>query len=384
VTDRRRVPLSTPRTALSSLTRRARPVAAPGVPERPVAEPPVSRRSPLVDNAVYAAGRRIATPPSAAEGHEWLEEGFDDRMVWLGLYRPEPGVLGELAEQYGLPELAVEDAIQAHQRPKFERYGNTLFVVLKAARYLDATEEVEFGELHLFLGPDFAITVRHSESPDLARVRRRLESSPELLARGSEAVLYAILDAVVDGYVPVVSGLANDIDEIEVEVFGGDPGASRRIYELSQEVLDFQRAVQPLTGILGAITAGFEKYHVDEELRSYLRDVADHVTQVTERVEGFRLQLRDILTVNATLVAQRQNDEIRELTEASIAQGEEVKKISAWAAILFAPTLVGTVYGMNFDDMPELSWHLGYPMALVLMAMVSVVLFLVFKRRDWI
>jgi magnesium transporter len=338
----------------------------------------------MVDNAVYASGRRIATPGSPAESHAWLEEGFDDRMVWVGLYRPQPAELGELAEQYGLPELAVEDAIKAHQRPKFERYGDTLFVVLKAARYLDAAEEVEFGELHLFLGKDFVVTVRHSESPDLSRVRRRLESDPELLARGSEAVLYAILDVVVDGYAPVVSGLANDIDEIEVEVFGGDPGASRRIYELSQEVLDFQRAAQPLIGILAAITAGFEKYHVDEDLRSYLRDVADHVTQVTERVEGFRLQLRDILTVNATLVAQRQNDEIRELTEASIAQGEEVKKISAWAAILFAPTLVGTVYGMNFEDMPELSWHLGYPMALVLMAMVSVVLYLVFKRRDWI
>jgi magnesium transporter len=183
----------------------------------------------MIDNAVYAAGRRIATPDSAAESHEWLEEGFDDRMVWLGLYRPEPAELGELAEQYGLPELAVEDAIQAHQRPKFERYGDTLFVVLKAARYLDAREEVEFGELHLFLGKDFAITVRHSESPDLSRVRRRLESSPELLSRGSEAVLYAILDAVVDGYAPVVAGLENDIDEIEVEVFRGTrrcPGAS--------------------------------------------------------------------------------------------------------------------------------------------------------------
>jgi magnesium transporter len=211
-----------------------------------------------------------------------------------------------------------------------------------------------------------------------------LESEPELLARGSEAVLYAILDAVVDGYVPVVSGLANDIDEIEVQVFSGDPGASRRIYELSQEVLDFQRAVQPLTGVLAAITAGFEKYHVDEELRSYLRDVADHVTQVTERVEGFRLQLRDVLTVNATLVAQRQNDEIRELTLTSIAQGEEVKKISAWAAILFAPSLVGGVYGMNFDHLPETSWYYGYPFAVVLMAMVSLALYLVFKRRDWI
>ncbi len=379
--DRRLAPL----TALTTLRRPRtevvrRPVA---VPAEPPADRP-ERPSRIVDNAVYAGGRRVATPDTAADSHEWLTEGFDDRMVWLGLYRPEPGELGELAEQYDLPELAVEDAIQAHQRPKFERYGDTLFVVLKAARYLDAAEEVEFGELHLFLGPHFAITVRHSESPDLSRVRRRLESEPALLAKGPEAVLYAILDAVVDGYAPVVAGLSNDIDEIEVQVFAGDPGASRRIYELSQEVLDFQRAAAPLMGILGAITAGFEKYGVDEELRSYLRDVADHVAQVIERVEGFRLQLRDILTVNATLVAQRQNEEIRELTEASIAQGEEVKKISAWAAILFAPTLVGTVYGMNFDDIPELHWQLGYPFALVLMLGVSVTLYAIFKRRGWI
>jgi magnesium transporter len=380
VTDRRRAP----RSALSTLTRRPRPVAAPQLPERPATTLPAARPSRMIDNAVYAGGRRIATPGSPAESHEWLDQGFDDRMVWLGLYRPEPAEMGELAEQYDLPELAVEDAIQAHQRPKFERYGDTLFVVLKAARYLDAREEVEFGELHLFLGKDFAITVRHSESPDLSRVRRRLESSPELLARGSEAVLYAILDAVVDGYVPVVAGLANDIDEIEVQVFRGDPQVSRRIYELSREVVDFQRAAQPLTGILAAITAGFEKYGVDEELRSYLRDVADHVTSVTERVEGFRLQLRDILTVNATLVAQRQNEEIRELTVTSLAQGEEVKKISAWAAILFAPSLVGGVYGMNFEHMPETDWRYGYPLALVLMFLVSAVLYVVFRRRDWI
>jgi len=376
MTERRLAPLN----ALTTLTRRPPRVARPApAAVSSVPEP----RSRVVDNAVYSEGRRVATPASAAESREELAHG-EDRLAWLGLYRPEPQELGGIAELFDLPELAVEDAIQAHQRPKFERYGNTLFVVLKAARYLDATEEVEFGELHLFLGADFAITVRHSESPDLSRVRRRLESEPALLAKGSEAVLYAILDAVVDGYSPVVAGLAIDIDEIETEVFRGDPGVSRRIYELSQEVLEFQRAAAPLTGILAAITAGFDKYGVDEELRSYLRDVADHVTQVNERAEGFRLQLRDILTVNATLVAQRQNEEIRELTEASIAQGEEVKKISAWAAILFAPTLVGTVYGMNFRDMPELSWHLGYPLALLLMAGVSLTLYLVFKRRDWI
>ncbi|MFW3172450.1 magnesium and cobalt transport protein CorA [Geodermatophilus sp. CPCC 206100] len=379
--DRRRAPL----TALTTLARRPRPelTLAPAPPSPAAADGNGERLALIVDNAVYSSGRRVATPETVAESHEWLAED-PERLVWLGLYRPQPGELGELAEQYDLPELAVEDAIKAHQRPKFERYGDTLFVVLKAARYLDALEEVEFGELHLFLGPNFAITVRHSESPDLSRVRRRLESEPALLEKGSEAVLYAILDAVVDGYSPVVAGLANDIDEIETEVFRGDPGVSRRIYELSQEVLEFQRAAQPLTGILAAITAGFDKYGVDEDLRSYLRDVEDHVVQVNERVEGFRLQLRDILTVNATLVAQRQNEEIRELTEASIAQGEEVKKISAWAAILFAPTLVGTVYGMNFDSIPELHWQLGYPFALVLMAGVSVTLYVVFKRRGWI
>ncbi len=371
-------------TALSTLTRRPRPELTLATPPAPAPAPPApTRPAVIVDNAVYSSGRRLATPDSPAESHAYLVED-DGRLAWLGLYRPEPRELGELAELFDLPELAVEDAITAHQRPKFERYGDTLFVVLKAARYVDAAEEVDFGELHLFLGRNFAITVRHSESPDLSRVRRRLESEPDLLAKGSEAVLYAILDAVVDGYSPVVAGLANDIDEIETQVFGGDPRVSRRIYELSQEVLEFQRAARPLSGILAAITAGFDKYGVDEELRSYLRDVEDHVVQVNERVEAFRLQLRDILTVNATLVAQRQNEEIRELTEASIGQGEEVKKISAWAAILFAPTLVGTVYGMNFDVMPELGWTYGYPMALVLMLGVSLVLYAVFKRRDWI
>ncbi len=381
--DRRRPQLTAPLTALTTLTRRPRPGGVAPAPA-PRLELP-GRASKLIDNAVYGSGKRVATPETPAESREWLADGFaEDRLVWLGLYRPEPHELGELAELYGLPELAVEDAIHAHQRPKFERYGDTLFVVLKAARYLDAREEVEFGELHLFLGRDFVITVRHAESPDLSRVRRRLESDPELLARGSEAVLYAILDAVVDGYAPVVAGLDSDIDEIELEVFHGDPRVSRRIYELSQEVLDVQRACAPLTGICAAITAGFEKYGVDEELRAYLRDVADHVTGINERVDGFRLQLRDILTVNATLVAQRQNEEMKTLSETSIAQGEEVKKISAWAAILFAPSLVGGVYGMNFEHMPELGWVFGYPFALALMVAVSATLYVVFKHRDWI
>jgi magnesium transporter len=337
----------------------------------------------VVAAAIYRDGKRIEDPPTVAETSRRLREQ-PGTMAWIGLYRPAEAQLLAVAEQFRLHELAVEDAIVAHQRPKLERYGDTLFVVLRAARYLDDVEEVEFGEIHLFVGSDFVLTVRHSQAPDLAAVRRRMEDDPELLRLGPEAVLYAILDTVVDGYAPVVAGLQNDIDEIETEVFRGDPKVSRRIYELSREVIEFQRAARPLLGMLEGLMAGFDKYGTDEELQRYLRDVADHATTVAERVDGFRQMLADILTVNATLVGQAQNEEMRNLTEASFAQNEEIKKVSAWAAILFAPTLIGTVYGMNFGHMPELRWVFGYPFALGLMLVVSVTLFVVFKGRGWL
>ncbi|WP_432561916.1 magnesium and cobalt transport protein CorA [Kineococcus sp. SYSU DK003] len=344
---------------------------------------PIARGTSLVDSGVYERGRRIASPTDLAGTVARLRED-GGRIAWMGLYRPAEPELNTLAAEFDLHELAVEDAVLAHQRPKLERYGETLFVVLRAARYVDDREEVEFGELHLFLGHDFVITVRHAESPDLSAVRRRMEADPELLALGTEAILYAILDAVVDGYGPVLRGLENDIDEIETEVFSGDPTVSRRIYELSQEVADFQRAVTPLTTILTGLTGGFQKYRVDEELQRYLRDVADHVTLAVERIENYRNQLRDILTVNATLVGQRQNEEMRALTEASFAQSEEVKKISSWAAILFAPSLVGAVYGMNFAHLPGTDDAWGFWLALLLMLASSVVLFVVFRRRGWL
>jgi magnesium transporter len=330
----------------------------------------------VVDSAIYVDGLRKHSPKTLADTYRIFRD-VPNSMAWIGLYRPSEEQLGSLAQQFGLHELAIEDAIVAHQRPKLERYGDTLFVVLRPARYMDAAEEVDFGELHLFVGRDFVLTVRHSETPDLAVVRHRMESDPELLARGPEAVLYAIFDAVVDGYAPVVAGLQNDIDEIETQVFRGEATVSRRIYELSREVVEFQRATRPLMRLLDALVAGFEKYSIDEELRSYLRDVTDHATTVVERVDSFRQMLQDILTVNATLVTQAQNEEMK-------AQNEEVKKISAWAAILFAPTLIGTVYGMNFQRMPELRWYYGYPFALALMVAVCATLYVVFKRRGWL
>lgn len=346
-------------------------------------EPPGPVEESLVDAGIYRAGRRVLNPTRLADTVASLRDD-PDAMAWIGLYRPAAAQLRAAGEEFALHELAVEDAIVAHQRSKLERYDDTLFVVLRAARYLDEREEVEFGELHVFVGPNFVLTVRHSQAPDLAQVRRRMEDDPDLLARGPQAVLYAILDSVVDGYAPVVAGLQNDIDEIETEVFGGDPNVSRRIYELSREVIEFERATSPLLNILDELEAGVVKYGTGEELQRYLRDVADHATTVAERVAGFRQMLTDILTVNATLVSQAHSEETKNLTAAGYAQNEEIKKISSWAAILFAPTLVGTVYGMNFQHMPELTWRFGYPFALGLMILISVGLYVLFKRRGWL
>lgn len=361
----------------------ATPPPAPAAAEPVAPTPALTEGGSVVQAALYREGRRVSTPDSLAETFRELRE-YPDGMAWIGLHRPSEAELLSLAVEFDLHELAVEDALEAHQRPKLERYGDTLFVVLRAARYLDAQEEVDFGELHVFVGRDFLITVRHGAAPDLSAVRQRMESTPELLALGPEAALYAILDAVVDGYAPVVAGVQNDIDEIETEVFGGDPAVSRRIYELSREMVEFQRATRPLVGMLHGLISGFAKYGTDEELQRHLRDVADHVTHTSERVDGFRQALADILTVNATLVTQQQNAEMRALAEAGFEQNEEIKKISSWAAILFAPTLVGTIYGMNFDHMPELHWVFGYPFAMLLMAAVCTSLYVIFKRRDWL
>jgi len=336
----------------------------------------------VVDNAIYVDGRRAADPESLEQTYELLRD--EHGMGWIGLYRPDDEEIASVATEFGLHELAVEDAVHAHQRPKLERYGDTLFVVLRPARYVDPEEVVEIGELHVFVGKDFVVTVRHANKPDLALVRKRLEADSELLEHGPEAVLYAILDRVVDDYIPVVAGLQTDIDEIETQVFGGDPGVSRRIYQLSREVIEFQRACEPLLAVLDSLADGLDEYRVDVELQRRLRDVRDHATQVVERVDAFRQLLSNILTVNAALVGQRQNEETTRLTETSLAQGEDVKRISSWAAILFAPTLVGGIYGMNFDAMPELQWRYGYPFALLLMVLVAVTLYTLFKRRGWL
>ncbi|SDY85260.1 magnesium/cobalt transporter CorA [Herbiconiux ginsengi] len=322
----------------------------------------------IVDNAVYVAGHRTADPPSLDETFEVMRErhGF----AWIGMYRPSPEELQSVADEFDLPPLAVEDALKGHQRAKIEKYGGSTFLALRPARYLDADERVEFGELHVFLGADYLITVRHAESPDLALVRKRLEGDPELLAKGPLAVLYAVLDQVVDEYAPVINGLENDIDEIEDQLFNGDQEVSRRIYQLSREVMAFQRATHPLSDMLESLRDALAERDADVTLRENLRDVHDHVLRIVERADSFRQLLQNALMVHTTLVGQDQNNEI--------------KKISSWAAILFTPTLVGTIYGMNFEYMPELHWVLGYPFALALMLALGFGLYKAFKRKGWL
>jgi magnesium transporter len=331
----------------------------------------------IVDSAIYVDGHRDGSC-SLDEIHQTRREkgGF----AWIGLYKPTREEFDSVAGEFELHELAVKDALTVHQRPKIERYGKTLFVVLKAARYVEEKETVEFGDVHAFVGPDFVVTVRYGETNELVEVRRWAESRPDLLRKGPNAVLYAIMDRIVEDYVPVVDGLEADIDEIEVEVFEGKPGASaqvsRRIYDLFREVVQFHQATLPLAGALGRLTEA-EGQDIDPEVSRYLREVQDRVLRVTERVQGFRDLLANILSVNLTLIGINQ-------TQVGIDQNDQMKKISAWAAIVVVPTLIAGIYGMNFDYMPELHWRYGYLGAIFLMALIALSLYVLFKRRRWL
>lgn len=383
--------MSTWRSRIRTHPHDPRPVSTQDAPER-LLQPdrkslgtthPGGVEGTVVERAIYLHGVRQENPHSfRAVVHRLAEP--DQAVAWVGLANAAPEEIQQVAQIFHLHPLAVEDAIVAHQRPKIERYDDTLFVVLRPATYDDATETVHLGELHLFIGPDFVVTVRHSDEPRLAPVRQRMDNDPHLMALGPEAVLYAILDFVVDGYAPVIAGLENDIDEIEGQVFESDPAVSRRIYELSREVLGLQRATKPLLDILGALKRGHEKYGVDEELRRNMRDVEDHATGVVERIDGFRQTLMSILSLNSTLVAQTQNEKMTRLAETANQQSDRVKSASSWAAILFAPTVIAGIYGMNFDKMPELHWYYGYPMAIGLMVLTCTTMYIVFRRRDWL
>lgn len=336
----------------------------------------------IVDCAVYVDGKRLFSPDSVEETYAATKKvgGFS----WITLHEPDADEFSCVAGAFGLHELAAEDAVKAHQRPKVERYGETLFVVLRAAHYIDETETVEFSELHLFVGPDFVVTARHGAGTQIDQVRRRMETEPSMLQLGPVAVLYAVMDQVVDDYRPVLLGLENDIDEIEDQMFNGSMHVTRRAYELTREVIEFQRATKPLISMVGGLISGTGDDRTPPVLTDYLRDVEDHAIRTQEQVISFRELLQNILNVNIAIVGLQQNEEVKAMTEASLSQNDEVKRISAWAAILFAPTLIGTVYGMNFDNMPELHWTWGYPFSVLLMLLVSYLMYLGFRQKGWL
>jgi magnesium transporter len=327
----------------------------------------------VTDSAIYVDGKRTETPGLEGTRHACVERGG---FAWVELFEPDDGELASVAGEFDLPEAAVRDAVKAHHRPRADRYGETLLIVLRTTRYIDGEERVEFGEIHVFLGRGFVVTVGHGKASSLQGTRRELEGQAGFLGKGTGAVLWGVVDRVVDGYDPVIDGLENDVEEIEEQVFGGeDADVSRRIYELSREVLEFRRAAQPLAGVLERLSA--EVHGSDRELLRRMRGVHDRALRITERLDGFRELLQNILSVNLTIVSVRQNTTMQR-------QNVQVQKISAWAAIIAAPTLISGIYGMNFRYMPELDSVFGYPYALAIMLSISGLLYLGFKRAGWL
>lgn len=330
----------------------------------------------------YVVDGRLSTAPPETSIADALRFSTEEQgRIALCLFpAPTGDDIEELAEAWSLHPVLVEDLQLAGQRPKLERYGEVLFLVVRSARYVDETEEVDFSEFHVLVRPNAVAVLcqdgRWIDGSDDASLPSNSDSADntlldneELLKLGPEAVVYRLLDAIVDGYLPVLRGLAIDKEQIERQVFSGDAAVAERIYRLSQEVIDLRQATSSLIDVLAALRGGFNRYGIPDALQTYLQDVVDHLMTVDGRVSELRDSLSQILSVNATLVSQRQN--------------EDMKKISGWAAILFAPTLVAAVYGMNFDNMPELHWAFGYPLAVGGMIAFAAVLYVTFKLKKW-
>jgi magnesium transporter len=326
----------------------------------------------IVDCAIYEDGKRRQEDRRQTVTDVYkASQRSDEAFVWIGLYEPTEHEFDSLKREFDLHELAVEDAIKAHQRPKLEAYGETLFVVLKTARYVDSEEVVEFGEILLFLGEDFVITVRHGEASELHGVRLQMEQNEELLRCGPGAVLHAIMDRVVDDYIAALAGLEQDIDEVEREVFSHSrQNPAERIYKLKREVLEFNTSTNWLVEPVERLARGQYDRLIHEQVRPYFRDVADHLLRVHGQLEAFRDLLTGVLEANLAQVTVRQN--------------EDVRKISAIVAILAVPTAVAGIYGMNFEHMPELEWTFGYPLVIAVMLSVCFSLFRYFRRIGWL
>jgi len=320
----------------------------------------------VVDCAEYSEGRRVAKVELEQIG-EVLKK--PDRFVWVGLQEPNENMLKGIQKEFGLHDLAIEDALRAHQRPKIETYGDTLFVVLRTIEMKD--KRVELGETHFFVGNNFVVSVRHGSSIGYVDVRARCESVPQLLRKGPGFALYAVMDSIVDQYFPVIDVLEDDLTSIEEKIFHEKfrRDTTAKIYKLKRQLLDVKRAVSPLIDICNRLMR-FDLKMIHDETRPYFRDVYDHVVRINEKVDSSRELLSAALEANLSMI--------------SISQSEVAKRFAGWAALIGIPTMVAGIYGMNFRYMPELESRWGYPLVIVFTFTVCIVLYFRFKKSGWI
>lgn len=324
--------------------------------------------SAVVNCVAYADGRRVSDV-AVEEISEVLKQ--PDRFVWIGLHEPSEEVLKQIQREFHLHDLAIEDAHRAHQRPKIELYEDSLFVVLRTARFNAAERHIEFGETHIFVGERYLVSVRHGPSYSYREVRSRCESTPRLLGKGPGFALYALMDSIVDQYFPVVDGLEQELQALEEKIFSEtfSRETTTQIYQLKRELLEVKRAVSPLIDICNRL-ARFDLELIPEGTRPYFRDIYDHAIRINEMVDMLRELLTTALEANFSLI--------------SIAQNDVTKRFAGWAAIIAVPTMIAGIYGMNFEWMPELRWHYSYPLVLMLTIGSCVALYAHFKRSGWL
>jgi len=321
----------------------------------------------IVNCAAYSEGHRKADV-DLSDVHKFLNE--HNQFVWIGLHEPSEKILEQVQREFNLHDLAVEDAHNAHQRPKVEMYGDSLFVVLRTAQ-VSKGGHIEFGETHFFVGVNYIVSVRHGASVSYAEVRSRCESSPQMLSKGQGFALYSVMDFIVDNYYPVVHQMEIELDSIEDKIFKEKPSreTTEQIYELKRELLEVKRAVSPLVDVCNRLMR-FDIKWISDETRPYFRDVCDHVIRINEMVENTRELLNTALEANFSLI--------------SISQNDVSKRFAGWAAIFAVPTMVAGFYGMNFEHIPETAWPFGFYAVLLVTAALCILLYYFFKRSGWL
>jgi magnesium transporter len=323
----------------------------------------------IVDCAIYTDGERENVDGDISDALDRHRQAGDNAFLWIGLHSPTEAEFAQVSDELGLHPLAIEDAVEAHQRPKLERYGDVSFLVLKTLTWADGTEQIETGEIMVFVGADFVITVRHGDHNQLREVRRRAEADKDFLKKGSIAVVYTVCDAVVDNYEVIAEKVQTAITELEAEVFSPQRvNLVERIYSLKREVLEFQRAVGPLVPVASGLVTG--RVQVPEPVRPFFRDVADHTMRVNGRIESYSELVTSVLNAHLTQVGVRQN--------------EDMRKISAWVAMAAIPTMIAGYFGMNFEHMPELHWSFSYPLVIVIMVGACYLVYRLFRRSGWL